>query len=160
MNPGVLPTINQNMVYVVSAYEGSPDIGFTLRKGFRYHLTHGVHGKAIAAFLSDEALEAILSEDSLHFYGEGKPVDMIRLKKDLMNVRQNGYALDQGILLPGITAISSPIFEKRGEIIGCVLLLGVFPDLGETNYGVKVREAAKRISEAFGADTTRYYRPA
>jgi DNA-binding IclR family transcriptional regulator len=155
-----LLTINQDMVYVVSAYEGSPDIGFTLRKGFRYPLTHGVHGKAIAAFLSDADLREVLSGETLHFYGEGKPVDINRLKKELVTVRENGYALDQGILLPGITAISSPIFEKHGNITGCVLLLGVFPDPEKTGYGIKVREAAKRISEAFGADTARYYRPA
>jgi DNA-binding IclR family transcriptional regulator len=154
-----LLTINQDMVYVISAYEGSPDIGFTLRKGFRYHITHGVHGKAIAAFLPDEELETLLSGEALHFYGEGKPVDMGRLEKELEKVRENGYAYDQGILLPGITAISSPVFEKNGEIIGCVLLLGVFQDSGSTNYGIKVREAAKRISEVFGADTARYYRP-
>lgn len=154
-----LLTINQDMVYVVSAYEGSPDIGFTLRKGFRYHITHGVHGKAIAAFLPAEELRNLLSGESLHFYGEGKPVDMNRLNKELATVRENGYAYDQGILLPGITAISSPVFEKQGEIIACVLLLGVFPDPGKTNYGIKVREAAKRISEVFGADTARFYRP-
>lgn len=154
-----LLTINQDMVYVVSAYEGSPDIGFTLRKGFRYHISHGVHGKAIAAFLPDEELKKLLSGESLHFYGEGKPVDMNRLGKELAKVRENGYAFDQGILLPGITAISSPVFEKNGEIIGCVLLLGVFKDSGSTNYGIKVREAAKRISEVFGANTARYYRP-
>jgi DNA-binding IclR family transcriptional regulator len=154
-----LLTINQDMVYVVSAYEGSPDIGFTLRKGFRYHITHGVHGKAIAAFLSDENLNKLLAGESLHFYGEGKPVDLNRLKKELKTVKENGYAYDQGILLPGITAISSPVFEKHGEIIACVLLLGVFPDQGKTDYGIKVREAAKRISKVFGTDTARYYRP-
>jgi DNA-binding IclR family transcriptional regulator len=155
-----LLTINQDMVYVVSAYEGSPDIGFTLRKGFRYHITHGVHGKAIAAFLPKEELNVLLSGEPLHFYGEGKPVDMDRLNKELATVRENGYAYDQGVLLPGITAISSPVFEKNGEIIACVLLLGVFPAQGKTNYGIKVREAAKRISEVFGADTARFYRPA
>jgi DNA-binding IclR family transcriptional regulator len=155
-----LLTINQDLVYVVDAYEGSPDIGFTLRKGFRYHITHGVHGKAIAAFLPDGDLKDLLGGDSLHFYGEGKPVDMNRLKSELTAVRENGYAYDHGILLPGITAISSPVFEKNGEIVACVLLLGVFQDTGTTNYGIKVREAAKRISEVFGADTARYYRPA
>jgi DNA-binding IclR family transcriptional regulator len=154
-----LLTINQDMVYVVSAHEGSPDIGFTLRKGFRYHITHGVHGKAIAAFLPEEDLTDLLSGESLHFYGEGKPVDINRLKTELAAVRENGYAYDQGILLPGITAISSPVFEKNGEIVACVLLLGVFQDTGKTDYGIKVREAAKRISEVFGTDTARYYRP-
>lgn len=154
-----LLTVQQDAVYVVSAYEGSPDIGVTLRKGFRYPFTHGVHGRAIAAFLPPDASEALLSSEPLRFYGEGKPVDLSRLRKDLAIVREKGYALDEGKLLPGITAISSPIFEKNGKITGCILLLGVSPEADNADIGIKVREAAKRISEAFGADAARFYRP-
>lgn len=155
-----LLTISGDVAYVVSAYEGSPDIGFTLRKGFHYPLTHGVHGRAIAAFLPDDAREKLLTGESLHFYGEGKPVDLKQLRKDLALARQRGYAIDRGIQIPGITAISSPVFEKRGAIVGCILLLGVFPNSEKTDFGVKVRNAAKRVSEAFGVDTAQYYRPA
>jgi DNA-binding IclR family transcriptional regulator len=153
-----LLTINGDVVYVVSAYEGSPDIGFTLRKGFHYPLTHGVHGRAIAAFLPDEESERLLTGESLHFYGKGKPVDLKRLRKDLKLARERGYAMDQGEQIPGITAISSPVFKKGGDIVGCILLLGVFPISGKTDFGVKVREAAKRVSEAFGADVSHYFR--
>jgi len=155
-----LLTINGDVAYVVSAYEGSPDIGFTLRRGFHYSLTHGVHGRAIAAFLPDEAREKLLASKSLHFYGEGKPVDMKQLRKDLAVARQKGYAIDRGVQIPGIAAICSPVFEKEGAIVGCILLLGVFPNPEKTDFGIKVLEAAKRVSAAFGVDTARYYLPA
>jgi DNA-binding IclR family transcriptional regulator len=155
-----LLTISGDVTYVVSAYEGSPDIGFTLRRGFQYPLTHGVHGRAIAAFLPDDEREKLLASKPLHFYGEGKAVDLKRLRKDLTLARQRGYVIDKSEQYAGITAIASPVFEKRRVIVGCILLLGVFPHSEKTDFGVKVLNAAKRVSEAFGVDTARYYRPA
>ena len=73
--------------------------------------------------------------------------------------RQRGYVIDKSEQYPGITAISSPIFKRGGEIVGCVLLLGVFPHSEKTDFGVKVLNAAKRVSEAFGADIARYFAP-
>jgi DNA-binding IclR family transcriptional regulator len=84
---------------------------------------------------------------------------MTQLRKDLATVKEKGYAIDKGKILPGITAISSPIFEKKGRIVGCILLLGVFPNTGQTDFGIKIREAAKRVSEAFGADVAHCYQP-
>ncbi len=155
-----LLTINGDTAYVVSAYEGSPDIGFTLRRGFQYPLTHGVHGRAIAAFLPDDERERLLASGPLHFYGERITVDMKRLRMDLALARQRGYVIDKSEQYAGITAIGSPVFEKGGVIVGCILLLGVFPNSEKTDFGVKVLNAAKHVSEAFGVDTARYYRPA
>jgi len=155
-----LLTVNRDVVYVTSIFEGSPDIGFTLRKGYQYPLTHGVHGRAIAAFLPESACRRLLSGDSLRFYGEGKPVDPGKLRTDLLSIREQGYALDQGELIHGITTISSPIFQKNGEIIGCVMLFGVFSDSKSDDFGIKVRDTAIRISTALGADTDQCYHPA
>jgi DNA-binding IclR family transcriptional regulator len=154
-----LLTVTRDMVYVTSIHEGSPDIGFTLRKGHQYPLTHGAHGRAIAAFLSEEPCRKLLSGDSLRFYGEGKAFDAVRLKKDLEIIRKKGYALDQGEIIQGITTISSPIFQKNGEIVGCVMLFGVFIDPNSDDFGIKVRDTAIRISAALGADTARCYHP-
>ncbi len=155
-----LQLVSEEDVYVVSAFAGNPDIAFTLRKGYRYPVPHGVHGKAIAAFMPEAACEEIISRQDVSFYGTGKPVDRDRLRAELPLIRKNGYAVDQGVTNPGITAICSPVFDKTGGITAVILLFGIFPDEKIDTFGKEVRDSAAEISAALGADIARCYQRA
>ena len=126
--------------------------GYTLSLGNSYHITHSAHGKAIAAFMTREKRERLLSGDYLCFYGDGEPVDMARLREELEKCRKTGYAYDAGEINPGIMAISSPVFGATSEIMGCIILLGAFPKARIRSYGSKVADAAASISRKLGAD--------
>ena len=126
--------------------------GYTLSLGNSYHITHSAHGKAIAAFMTREKRERLLSGHDLCFYGDGEPVDMARLREELEKCRKTGYAHDAGEINPGIMAISAPVFGANGEIMGCIILLGAFPKTRIRSYGSKVAAAAAGMSRKLGAD--------
>lgn len=126
--------------------------GYSLSLGNSYHITHSAHGKAIAAFMTREKRERLLSGKDLCFYGDGEPVDMARLREELEKCRKTGYAHDAGEINPGIMAISAPVFGANGEIMGCIILLGAFPKTRIRSYGSKVAAAAAGMSRKLGAD--------
>ena len=100
--------------------------------------------------MNDKERNSILSQDGLEFFGDGKPVDMERLEEELQMCRQTGYAVDPGETNPNITAVSSPIFTRNGDILGAVVLVGAFPRAKIKLVGPKVVAATRIISRKLG----------
>jgi DNA-binding IclR family transcriptional regulator len=155
----VFGLIQGDHVLVVGKDEGYQNIGFTLRLGHRFHLTLGAHGKAIVAFMREEERERVLARKKLYFYGDNASrVDMNRLRSDLDKCRQQGFAQDPGAVTPGVNVVSAPVFALREKVIGCIILLGSFPEGMAEEYGSKVASTAKQISYRLGAHPEDGYR--
>jgi DNA-binding IclR family transcriptional regulator len=122
-------------------------LDYGLREGSHYHITHGSHGKAIAAFLPEDRREALLSGDRLEFFGAGELVDLRRLRKEIATVRERGYAVDSGETNPGMIVMSAPVFKYTGTIIGAVILTGGFMHAKVEEHGPLVAETARNISK-------------
>jgi DNA-binding IclR family transcriptional regulator len=147
--------IQGDHVLVVSKHEGNQNIGFTLKVGHSFHLTLGAHGKAIVAFMPEKEREKILARKRLFFYGDPSSLEMGRLRKDLEACRSLGYAEERGEITPGVSALSAPIFGLDEKILGCVILMGTFPEAMIERYGAKVSGVARQISYKLGADVER-----
>jgi DNA-binding IclR family transcriptional regulator len=150
--------ISAEQVFIIAKHEADHNVGITIRLGHRFHITSGAHGKAIVAFMSDEKRQKILKRDKLYFYGDASAMDTKRLKKELLECRRSGFAQDKGGLQPGINAVSAPVFGPAGRIIGCVILIGTFPDALMQKHGQKVTGVVRRISRKLGADTDLVYK--
>ncbi len=149
--------LNREYLYITAKYEARQNLGITMRLGHRFHFTFGAHGKAIVAFMSDDERERALSGEKLYFYGEKTNLSMSRLRDDLVRCRKLGYAVDPGELQSGINAASSPVFGVDGRIVGCIILIGTFPQSLIDKYGQKTANIAKQVSYKFGADVERLY---
>ncbi len=144
--------IHGEHVFVVAKREGNQNIGFTIRLGHRFHITLGAHGKAILTFMPEAHREKLLGMKKLYFYGEPSRLDMKRLKRDLKKCRQLGFAQDMGEITPGVNIVSAPVFGIGEEIVGCVILIGNFPESLIGKYGPRTVDVARQISYKLGAD--------
>jgi DNA-binding IclR family transcriptional regulator len=149
--------MDRQFLYITAKYEVRQNLGITMRLGHRFHFTSGAHGKAIVAFMSDDEREKVLAGEELYFYGEKTNMDMNRLRAELARCRKSGYAVDPGELQSGINAVSSPVFGVKGNIVGCIILIGTFPPSLIEKHGEKTASIAKQISYKFGADIDRLY---
>jgi DNA-binding IclR family transcriptional regulator len=149
--------VNREYVYITAKHETRQNLGITLRLGHRFHFTFGAHGKAIVAFMSDDEKERVLAGEELYFYGEKTKLSMNRLRDELARCKKSGYAIDPGELQAGINAVSSPVFGVDGNIVGCVTLIGTFPQSLLDKYGKKTAGIARQVSHKFGADVERLY---
>jgi len=148
----VFGLISGSHVFVVAKREGNQKIGFGLRLGHRFHITLGAHGKAILAFLNETAREKVLAKKKLHFYGDISRMDMNRLREEVTTCRRLGFAWDIGEVTPGVNVISAPVFAHHRKIIGCLIVIGTFPENMIDRHGPKVADMARQISCRLGAN--------
>jgi DNA-binding IclR family transcriptional regulator len=149
--------IQGDSVVVLDKYEKSQNIGFTVRVGHRFHITLGAHGKIIVAFLPEAEQEKILSKKKVHFSLDSSRVNMKLLREELRQSREVGYARDIGGITPGVNVVSAPLFDNRNRLIGCLILIGTFPEKRIEEYGSKVAGMAHKISQRLGADVEAIY---
>jgi len=153
----LLGVIDNTNVFVVAKQEADQRIGVTTRIGHRFNITHGAHGKAIVSFLPKSDREKILQHDKLFFHGNASKFNRDRLEGEIVQCREDGYAVDMGELNPGINVIASPLFDSQGSLFGSFFIMGTFAELHISEYGSTVKEIAQQFSAMLGADVDKMY---
>jgi IclR family transcriptional regulator, acetate operon repressor len=80
-------------------------------------------GKAILAHLPEKRVKGIISEDGLRKKTERTITNQEDLFTELKQIRQQGYAINNGENLEGWRAIASPIIHK-GNVLGSIAASG------------------------------------
>jgi DNA-binding IclR family transcriptional regulator len=99
---------------------------YTVGVGTTESVLRGASGHAILAFTDEATRRELLSTVSA--------TERTRLEDSIRRVRDQGYAVSEGQILEGATAIAAPVFDRAGKVIGSV---GI--------YGPTVRLAADTI---------------
>jgi IclR family transcriptional regulator, KDG regulon repressor len=81
-------------------------------------------GKAVLAYLSEEAVDAILLSSRLIRYTDHTHTRTAELKNDLRRVRQRGYALDEQELEYGLNGVAAPVISQDARVLGAVGIAG------------------------------------
>jgi DNA-binding IclR family transcriptional regulator len=120
--------------------------------GGRIRLAAGACGKVFLAYTASADVERALSE--LTHITPNTVLDPSAYRRELEQVRREGYATDDEEYLTGVRATSAPLFDARGQLVGAVLVVGLtgsppLEDLPET--GQRTAETARAISAALGA---------
>jgi DNA-binding IclR family transcriptional regulator len=144
-------------LFVMAKHEAYSGVNISIRLGYRFPLTYRSHGKAILAFLPEEERERFLVSEKLLFYTDNTPVNMERLREDLVRCRQVGFAQDMGEMDPRYNSVAAPVFGHNGKVVACLVVVGVFDESSVEHFGYKVAECAKSVSYAFGADVEKVY---
>ena len=153
----LLGIIDDMNVFVVAKQEADQAIGVTTRIGHRFSISHGAHGKAIVSFLPKHDQERILQQGRLFFHGTAEKLDRKRLKDEIRQCSQKGYAVDIGELNPGINVIASPLFDSQGSLFGSLFIMGTFSESRIPEYSSIVVNVAKQFSATLGADISQTY---
>ncbi len=74
-------------------------------------------GKAMLAFLPEEACDDLVAKLSLKRYTPHTIVKPSAIKLELLRVRAAGYAVDDEELEEGLRCVSAPIFDHQGQVI-------------------------------------------
>ncbi len=146
-----LGLIADKNVFVAAKQESGGAYVRTMRVGHRFPLTYGCHGKAIAAFLPQEELNALLRDKKLYFQGNRNSIDKPKLMADIERCRRQWFAEDTEETEPGLNAVASPVLGPHGRPIGYIVVLGLLTaDLAQ-KYGPLVADAGKSLSRQLGA---------
>ncbi|CEP67980.1 Transcription regulator IclR, C-terminal [Moorella glycerini] len=137
----------------VDKVEGNRTIRMYSQIGRRVALHSTAVGKAILAFLPPEEVEKIIASRDLPRFTPRTITTLPALHGELEQVRQRGYAIDDGENEEGIRCVGAPIFDYRGQVVAALSISGPtvhvtperVPELGQL-----VRWAGEEISRRLG----------
>jgi DNA-binding IclR family transcriptional regulator len=91
--------------------------------GKRAHLHTTAAGKAILAYLPHKRIDEIVERHGLPKKTDNTITDRETLQNHLEQIRQQGYALNEGEQIPGVRAVGAPILYD-GEVCGAISVTG------------------------------------
>ncbi len=112
---------------VVYVEEAANQILINVKPGITYSIVGTATGKVFAAFLPPKIVEPAIARefDNLNLMQRaGGPVDAATLEAEIAAVRASGYAATIDTPIPGLTAISAPVFDFTNRIQLAVTLVG------------------------------------
>jgi DNA-binding IclR family transcriptional regulator len=144
----------QEIVYVETVEPAGSPMRVSYSTGDRFGVHHTALGKALIAHLSEEQLEALLAQSDLVPLTPKTIVSEDELMKELVGVRERGYAVDDEESLPGLRCVSAPVWNTERVVAA---LSGSGSTLVVTKERVgeiaeKVMATAKDLSVQLGAE--------
>ncbi len=112
-------------------------------------------GKALAAYLDPQKIEAILKTRGMKKLTSKTITSPARFLKELEKVREQGYAVDDEENSPEVRCVAAPIFGASGQVEASLGTTGTIHQVSREmlpKVAASVREAALRISHQLGYD--------
>jgi DNA-binding IclR family transcriptional regulator len=112
---------------VVQVQEAADQIHVNLRAGTVFSLTGTATGKVFAAFMPATLVEARIKaelREGSRTQRVGPPASRASIAEEIETVRRAGYATAEGAPVPGINALSAPVFDHTGQIQMAITLIG------------------------------------
>jgi len=114
-------------------------------------------GKVILAALRPDQLDRYLDRIELKALTSKTITSPQRLRRELQDVRRTGIAFDDGEFNNEVRCAAMPVYDFSGQVVGAIGISGPVWRLSIQALQNKSRdlsEAAKQLSEAFGASRT------
>lgn len=132
-------------------------------RGFRMYSSPGktapLHatalGKVILAHLSSVKLEQILPDLDLSPYTTDTITSETVLRKELKEIQNKGYGIDDGEFEEGIKCLAAPIHRHDGKVDAAISLTGLAAQMAEGFVEQKasiIKKFARKISSRLGYD--------
>ncbi|OMH27986.1 IclR family transcriptional regulator [Motiliproteus sp. MSK22-1] len=121
-----------------------------LQPGTRHPLGIVAGGLSILAEFTDDEVERCLKVNEELLSKNYSQFSTELLRKEVKATRERGYAVNQGLLVPGSWAIAVPVYGAHREIAGALGIAAVESRLQQERQDElipKLKQAAKRLEE-------------
>jgi DNA-binding IclR family transcriptional regulator len=110
-------------------------------------------GKVLIAFLPNDELDYLLRTKAFARHNSRTIISRSALRRELMLVKQAGYALDDEEDEPGVCCIGAPVFDENGNAVVAISVAGTTSQIGADRVPIlarQVKRAARGISLRLG----------
>ncbi len=108
-------------------------------------------GKAMMAFLDDDALSKAVSQQSYHRFTDNTLTTEAALRADLDMIRQRGYAIDDEEHEPGIICVACPVLTTGGRMLGAISITGTTARMTFSQLETWIPRI-RRVADQIGAE--------
>jgi DNA-binding IclR family transcriptional regulator len=113
-------------------------------------------GKAILAFLPDMQLQEYLQAVEITPFTPNTVVSKDKLMQELMQIKENGYSIDDEELSGGLRCVGAPLFNHRGQALYAISLSGPSIRMGSKRIE-EMQRALKKICQNLSGKMGDYY---
>jgi IclR family KDG regulon transcriptional repressor len=144
-------------VLYIAVVQGQRELGIQSSAGVRHPAYCTSLGKAILAHLPAEKVKSVVTGRPLEPLTDRTITEVPKLYKDLLLVRDRGYALDDEERHEGVFCVGAPIFDHSGKVAGALSVSGPkFRMVRSASDTAKfVVSAASAVSRRLGAPQQR-----
>ncbi len=140
--------LNWGQVTILDIVESRQDLNITAPVGSTIPLFAGAVGKVFLSSMSQERAVKIVKSKGLPRFTDNSIVDMDLYVKELKQVREKGYAVDDEEYILGVRAVASPLMGL-GQLRSAIWAVGFKASLDEKKMQTltaETQKAAKTIS--------------
>lgn len=105
-------------------------------------------GKVLLAYQTAAVVESILRRTGLPRFTRHTVTDQEELRRELLLIREQGYALDSEEMEEGVKCLAAPVFTPDGKVLAAISLSGPVGRLGEERIAELIPHI-KRIAGNF-----------
>ena len=150
-----LTVLSGNSVLYVACRNGSSPLGLSFRTGMSLPAVFTATGKAMLSTYPSREVDSLFEGNWPKPMTRSSVRSLTALKRELAEVRQRGYSIDNGQLREGMFCFGAPVFapDSKNAIAGLavgLLSVDVNDDTFE-RYGNAVSEFAGELSRRLGA---------
>jgi len=142
-----------NQIVYIDKVEANNTIRMASSIGKRSPMYCTSVGKAMLAFLPVHEVEEIWKNSRIEKRAANTITDLDVLKKELITIKKQGYAVDNEENEPGVRCVGAPIFNRFGQIEGAISISAPAIRVTEDMVPViaqEVMSAAREISKELG----------
>jgi DNA-binding IclR family transcriptional regulator len=145
----VLAMLNETKMVMVDKREPLIQIRASPFVGTRFPATATSNGKALLAWLPEDKVAEIMQIEGLPALTRHSIVKPLAYREELAATRKRGYAIDREEFQEGVSGVSAPVFNPKGQVIATLSLAGPAFRMTEQHlrkYGEKCVELAAQLS--------------
>jgi len=107
-------------------------------------------GKVLIAFLPNDDLDYLLRTKAFARHNSRTIISKGALRRELMLVKQSGYALDNEEDEPGVCCIGAPVFDENNRTVAAISVAGTTSQVGLDRVPILARQVM-RVARAISA---------
>jgi DNA-binding IclR family transcriptional regulator len=128
--------------------DSNKSVNIGIKAGSRVSLIRSATGMIFAAYMPAERTEKLLQVEM-----DAECTDTEKIQECVATIISSGYAFTEGGLIPGIAAISAPVFNQHGLLEAAITVVGVIGviDVKPDSYMVKrLKQVCSELSSELG----------
>ncbi len=116
-----LGILRQDELLYIDKKENPADlVRFGSEIGTRQPPCFGMLGNTLMAYLTDERIRELLKKHPLKAFTRNSLNSDKRFRKRLKSIRSQGYFVDEGEAIEGVTGVAAPVRDSSGDIVAAV----------------------------------------
>ncbi len=153
----VLSVLSGTDVVYVGVRNGARPLSLAFNVGMRLPAHLAATGKAMLAHQSPEVVRRLYAGRTLQRMAGGGAATLGELAKELAQVRERGYSVDDASIRQGVYCVAAPVFDAAGQAVAGVGVCSHKTARGAAGRGRggdhrdAVREVARLLSQRIGA---------